>query len=211
MADTSQWDITQSTIAVVIRPPDTHINLEESDLRPLLRPPYSISQTPIGETAVLSNRDRVEVIFNPAKINVRDYSGRDIFAESTVPSVLSMLVEKYNSEIRSFGINFVILIPNADPENWICNVLLNPSIEKATNLHVLGGQARLSLQSDPKTWNISFQQTQDNSGIEVNFNASEDAEVLPTIEELQQSMDDQLMKLRSFMDQLKSLEVRRDA
>ena len=208
MANQSSWDISQSTIAVVIQPPVSPPNFEESDLRSLLRPPYSIGQASAGESILSSARDQVEVIFTPSKINVRDLSGKDNFDDSRVPEILHLFVYKYGTLIRSFGINFVILIENPDPQRWIRKVLLNPSLEAKSGFSLLGGQARVSLQSGPKTWNIGFQQIQEENVLELNFNSSEMASELSPIVELQRSMNDQLDKLRELMRKLMPIEVK---
>ena len=207
MADKSSWDISQSTIAVAIQPPAPPLDIGDSDVRSLMRPPFSIGQGPAGESLLSSTRDQLEVIFSPTKINVRDLSGRRQFGESKVPEILHIFVGKYGTPIQSFGINFVILIPKPDPQGWIKRVLLNPKIEGASGLRVIGGQAQVSLQSNPKTLNISFQRAQDNSGIEMNFNASENTHELPVPNSLRQSMDEQLNGLRELVHNLESLEV----
>lgn len=207
LADQSSWDVSQSTIAVVIQPPAPPLDFGESDLRSLMRPPFSIVQGSTGENYVSSTRDQLEVIFSPTKINVRDLSGRGEFSDSRIPEILHMFVRKYGTPIRSFGINFVILVPKPDPQGWIRRVLLNPRIEGASKLPVIGGQVLVSLRADPKTWNIKFQRAQDNSGIEVNFNASEDTHEIPVPDVLRKSMDEQLSGLRELMHNLDSVEV----
>lgn len=206
MPDQSSWDISQSTLAVVIQPPAPPLDIGDSDVRSLMRPPFSIGQGPAGENYVSSTRDQLEVMFGPTKINVRDLSGRRDFSESKVPEILHTFVKKYGTPIQSFGINFVILVPKPDPQGWIQRVLLSPRIERASGLRVLGGQAQVSLQAHPKTWNISFQRAQDNSGIEINFNASENMDELPVSDTLRQSMDEQLNGLRELMHNLESVE-----
>ena len=207
MTEMSSWDISQSTIAVVIQPPASPPGIEDSDLRSIMRPPFSIGQGLAGEAFVSSTRDQMEIILSPTKINVRDLSGRNAFGDSKVPEILHLLVQKYDTTIDSFGINFIFQIPNSDPQGWIRKILLNPGIQEASGLALLGGQARISLQNNRKTWNISFQQAQDNSGIEVNFNASENTRELPAPDALRQSMDEQLRGLSELISKLDSIEV----
>ena len=202
MASESSWDISQSTIAVVIQPPVSPPNIQDADLRSLIRPPYAIGQASATESILSSTRDQMEIILSPSKINVRDTSGKDEFDDSRVPEILHWFVGKYGTPVRSFGINFVILLENPNPQLWIKEVLLNPSIESKSGLNLLGGQARISLQTGQKTWNIGFQQMQEENILELNFNASQEASELPAIMELQQSMNEQLLKLKDLMANL---------
>lgn len=197
MTQTKVLDLTMSTIAVVVDEPTSPPRITDADIRLLLRPPFSIGQLVTGEATVSSNRDQIDVIFGPTKINVRDLRGNSDFTNSKIATIVHAFLDFYKTKIRSYGVNFAVTVDMDAPEVWIRDKLLNVALAEITGKELLSGRAaHISLQADPKTWNIRFERNADGK-LEINFNASQEAAELPATDMLTRELKEQY---QGFMD-----------
>lgn len=198
MTQAKEPDLTMSTIALLVHEPTSPPRISDADLRPLLRSPLQIGQLGNNESIISSNRDQIEVLCSSAKINVRDLSGGNDFTSSKIPAIVHAFFGLYKTTIRSYGINFIITVDMDVPEVWIGKNLLNAALSEKTGKKLLSGRANISLRADSKTWNIQFERNAEGK-LEINFNASEEADELPEIERLKIELGEQYQGFRSLI------------
>lgn len=200
MVDRTKIDIKLSTIAVLTVPPKQPVSLGERELEKILTPPLTIGQSSDG-LFVASQRDQIDVVAGGIKINVRDLSGRRDFSPSKVPSVLHYFVQASASQVKSYGINFVLTAPCVNPEQWIRENILASQISEKMKKPLIGGWGQLKIESGRKVWTIKIE-PKEGDMIAVDFNAHEDIEQLPDESSLRQEMQEQFGALITLLEDL---------
>jgi len=200
LIDTDSIYVTMSTIAVVSDEPPSQVSLSDKELESILKRPFTIGQSPAG-TVVSSQRDQIEIIAGGNKLNVRDLSGDVEFSESKIPTILDFFIKKIEFQISSYGINFIITVPCAEPGQWIRDNILAPNISEKISKTVLRGAAVLNIASGDKTWNIKLDPGESNK-INVDFNASETTEQIPDQDRFREELQEQFDGLRQFLSDL---------
>ncbi len=200
MADRGSVEIVVSTIAVLGLPSQQSATIDQKDLERVLTRPLVVGQS--GPALMISSqRDQIEVITVGNKLDVRDLSGRSEFSESKAPAVLDFFLRLSTPRLSSYGVNFVIVVPRSEPEQWIRDNILAAQISVKTQKTLLGGSAMLKIAADPKTWNIKLEPSENNK-ISVDFNASEDTQELPNPARLRQEMGEQFESMLRFLTEL---------
>jgi len=197
MINQTNIDIIVSTIAVIIAPPNQPRNVSQKDLQQVLTHP-SFLQSPEG-MKVSSLRDQIESILSGNKIDVRDFSGKSRFSGSKIPSVLHIFLGP--RQISSYGINFIITLPLAQPLQWMCDNMLSPKISERTQKTLIGGAGALKIAVEHKTWNIKLDPGEGDT-IKVDFNANEETQQLPDEGRLRQELQEQFDALLQFLTDL---------
>jgi hypothetical protein len=198
LIDQENIDIIMSTIAVITAPPAQPRSIDQKDLQQVLTRPLAIGQSPDG-ILVSSQRDQIEVIVSGNKINVRDLSGEPRFSESKIPSTLHFFLG--SSQIKSYGVNFIINVPRVEPLQWIRDNILSSQIPKRTQKTLIGGAGTLKIANGSKTWNIKLEPGEGDT-INVDFNASEETQQLPDNSRLSQELQEQFLALLRFLNDL---------
>ena len=182
-------DLLFSTIAVVFDPdPNLPIfRMNDEILSEILRRPLNIGNDPTGQIVISSPRDYIEIQLSPNKIDVRDFSGSHEHGEEHIPRVIHRFLQILDyPELTSYGINFVVEVPNDEPAQWIANTLVNPT-KKEYFENLTSNRVHLVFQDGCK--DITMQvATRGTKNINVNYNASESVSILPSIEELRQGI-----------------------
>lgn len=203
LVDIKKIDVTVSSIAVLIVPPQQPTSVDEKDMKQLLSQPLSVIQSP-GAVVISSQRDQIEAILSGNKINIRDLRGRQTFSRSKIPTVLNFFIRKYAAQVISYGVNFIVTIPCREPAKWIANNLLSPRISEKTAKTLVGGISTVSVASGQKTWNIKFERM-DEERISVDFNASEETQPSPEVAKLRAELEEQFDGLITFLSNLELL------
>lgn len=188
-----------STIAVITAPPPQPRSIDQKDLQQVLTRPLAIGQSPEG-ILVSSQRDQIEVIVGGNKINVRDLSGQPRFSESKIPPILHFFLGP--SQINSYGVNFIVVVPRVEPLQWMRDNILSPQISERTQKTLIGGAGTLRIAFEHKTWNIKLEPSEDDT-INVDFNASEETQQLPDDARLCQELQEQFDALLRFLNALR--------
>lgn len=199
MINQTNIDIMMSTIAVITPPPPQPRSIDQKDLQQVLTRPLAIGQSPEG-ILVSSQRDQIEVIVGGNKINVRDLSGQPRFSESKIPPILHFFLGP--SQINSYGVNFIVVVPRVEPLQWMRDNILSPQISERTQKTLIGGAGTLKIAFEHKTWNIKLEPGEDDT-INVDFNASEETQQLPDDARLCQELQEQFDALLRFLNALR--------
>jgi len=190
-----------TSIAVVVQAPKRPPQLDQQRLQTLVRGPLTINQAISGEIVVSSQRDQIEAVAAGNKLNVKDMSGKiERIGDNQVPAVLKCLLEGFATPVSAYGINFQLTVLRAEPTKWLQDHILSTEIAQKTKKPVTAASVTLTLQSPPKTWNITLKV--DKQGIAVDFNAHQEASELPDENELKQQMGRQYVELTDFLNQL---------
>lgn len=198
MINQTNIDIIMSTIAVITAPPAQPRSIDQKDLQQVLTRPLAVGQSPEG-LLVSSQRDQIEVIAGGNKINVRDLSGEPRFSESKIPSTLRFFLGP--SQIKSYGVNFIITVPRVEPLQWMRDNILSPQISEKTQKTLIGGAGTLKIAAEQKIWNIKLEPGEDDT-INVDFNASEETQQLPDNDRLRQELQEQFDALLRLLNDL---------
>ena len=200
MVDINTLDITISTIAVVTKTPQQALTIDPKELEQILTRPLSVAQSPIA-LVVSSQRDQLEATLSGNKTNIRDLSGRKTFLQSKIPTVLNFFIQKFALQIISYGVNFVVSVPCAQPAQWIANNLISSRVSEKTGKTPVGGVCVVSVGSGHKTWNIKFEPIDDTT-LNVDFNASEETQQLPDVKAMLDELQEQFDGLLTFLNDL---------
>ncbi len=200
MVNLATIDITMITIAVLIEPPAQPKPISQKDLEQVLTRPLAIGQLADG-LILSSQRDQTEVITSGNKINVRDLSGRKVFSDSKIPTVLNFFLAATSPRITSYGVNFIVVVPCVEPLQWIRDNILSPQIFERTGMRLLGGAGTLKIASKSKTWNIKFEPG-DGDKINLDFNASEQTQQLPDEGRLREELQEQFDAFLQLLNDL---------
>lgn len=201
MVDRAKIDVTISTIAVLTITPQQPISIDQKELEDVLRRPLSVVQSPAA-LVISSQRDQIEALLAGNKTNIRDLSGRKVFSESKVPTILDFFIRKFGLEVTSYGVNFVVSVPSAEPARWISDNILSPQITEKTGKALVGGAGTLKLEAGHKIWNVKFEPGV-NEIINVDFNASEQTRQLPDPKRLREELQEQFDALLEFLADLR--------
>ena len=200
MVDKEKIYVITSTIATLIEEPPQPISIDQKKVQEVLARPVSISQS-LGGLVVSSQRDQIESILGRNKINVRDLSGKQVFSESKVPTVLEFFVRAYRVQVISYGVNFLINAPCMKPTEWIRDNIIADQIAQRTGRKLVGGSALLKLESGRKIWNIKLDAIDDQT-LFLDFNASEETKQLPDQDRLRAELQEQFDALLKLLTAL---------
>ena len=104
---------------------------------------------------------------------------------------------------KSIGINFVVSVPKEDPRSWIGQRFFSSELEPILKGPPTSDTISVTYGRDNKVITVRFEARPD-STITVNFNASQEVNVLPEQEELATDIETQKDVL---VELLKALEV----
>lgn len=196
-------ELTMSTVAVVVEPPKEAPRFDEAYLLRFLHSPFGIGQLADGQTVITSNRDQIEIWLSPTRIEIRDLSGKTEFDDSRLPELLRSFFTEYGTTLRSYGVNLIVSLKKERPAEWISVHMLHPGLSQTVEKSVIGSNAvSVSLQAEPKTWNIQF--SVQHGRLQVNLNASEETNELPLEGDLKTQLDEQYASLVNLISQLGS-------
>ncbi|MBA7667343.1 hypothetical protein ES703_75430 [subsurface metagenome] len=199
MVDQAKIDLSMTTIAILTAPPQ-QTAIDQKELEQILTPPLTIGQSSQG-LLVSSQKDQIQVLAGGIKTNVRDLRGRRRFSTSKIPAILSYFIKRFNLQVTSYGVNFVINLPCVEPAKWIGDNILSTQISQKTGQVLLGGIVTVKMEAGQKTWNIKFEPSSDKM-INVDFNASEDTTQLPNQKRLREELQEQFDALLGFLNKL---------
>jgi hypothetical protein len=187
------------TFAILHEIPETK-NVNAKDFETLMSPPVTAVATPSG-IMISSQRDQIEIVIAGNKTDFRDLSGKTDFSSSKIEKVSQYFVDLLKLKANTLGINFVLRIPQPEPQKWILDNILSSEISKKVNKKLVGGSGSISLKSGLKTWNLVFEKT-DKEQIGLNFNMSESIKKAPTSEEITKEFETQWKFLAKFLNEL---------
>ena len=160
------------------------------------------NRSPDGSLVVTSNRDQIEVILSPGKVDVRDLSGDPDRAKLKLPTVLIRMWEQLQqTEVLSYGINFIVQVEMQDPQNWMGETFLRPDLNEKLAVQPRSDAVHLSFDEADTTRLIRLQ-VPDASHILVNSNDSRAITVIPDVQELQDNLETQRNKLETLLTNL---------
>ncbi len=200
LVDTNKIDITISTIAVVTEPPQQALAIDQKELEQVLSRPLSVVQSPTA-LVVSSQRDQLEAILSGNKTNIRDLSGRKSFLESKIPIVLNFFIQRFASQVISYGVNFIVTVPCVQPAQWIANNLISSRVSEKTGKMPVGRMCVVSVESGRKSWNIKLEPIDDKT-LNIDFNASEETQRLPDVKTMHDELQEQFDGLLKFLNDL---------
>jgi len=200
MVNVDKIYVIMSTIAVILNEPSKPVSIDPKAMEAVLARPLAIGQSLEG-LMISSQRDQIEVVLNPNRINVRDLGGKSTFRQSRIPFVLDFFMQLLATDSLSYGINFLITVPCSEPRQWVTDKILNPQISEKTGKVLMGGGASLRISSEPKVWNVKLDPT-DEQTIQLDFNASEQAKKLPDQSRLCEELQEQFDALLGFLTSL---------
>lgn len=204
MSESTSLDLLFSTVAVVFEPiqnvPAFHIT--DETLTGILKHPLNLGNAPGGQLVISSPRDNMEVQISPNKIDVRDISGNIDHGKAEIPRVISEFIGLFdNPTLISYGINFVVEIANDNPAQWVAARLLNPDLSEHFGDELTSNQISLNFPISSKDITIQIG-SRGRSQLHVNFNASENTNILPCAGTLSQEIAEQYSYLESRLSQL---------
>lgn len=191
--------LVMSTIATTHEAPATK-NVNVKELEQFLSPPITVGAAPEG-SIISSPREQIEIIASSVKTNVRDLSGKKDFAGSKVGIILNWFTTSFGVKVNSYGVNFMLRVSCSNPRQWITENILSSRISERTGKKLTSGAAAVSLEAEPKTWNIRFEPLDDKS-LAVDFNASQKTIELPVAEVLSGEFRTQWELLAKFLGDL---------
>ena len=204
MLNSENVDLILSTVAVILDPgPDMpNITISDEALTHILRRPLNVASAPGGQFLIASNRDQIEVQLFPNKIDVRNVSGRAEQGEERIPRIINEFLSLLgNPTLASYGINFAVELKKDDARNWLATNLLNPLLRELVGPDFSSNQASLIIEVPPKQLTVQFGVRSEDQ-LHVNFNASEDAGGLPSIEQLTEELRGQFSGLIGMLHDL---------
>jgi len=152
--------------------------------------------------AITSARDQIEVHLASNKVDVRDLSGELDQAQSKVPRILNEFLAVLSSPpVTSYGVNFILDIRIQEPDQWLANHLLDPTLSGKLGTQLSSQLVVLIFNQPPKIWTVRFE-SRDSSRININLNASEGVRVLPGLERLAEDMVTQLEAVHKLLTRL---------
>ena len=205
MSSSRNLDFILSSIAVIFEPgpkmPD--VNISDEALTQILRRPLSISSAAGGRFLIASARDQIEVQLFSNKIDVRNVSGRQEQGEDRIPKVISEFISLLgNPTLGSYGVNFAIEIYQEQAERWLMSNLLNPAVlGELVEDEVTSNQISLSFERLHKEYTIHLG-VRNPDQLHINFNASQDMDHLPGVDQLTVELREQHLFLVDVLDQL---------
>lgn len=200
MVEINKIDVTISTIAVLTELPQQALAIDQKELEQILTRPLSIVQSPTS-LVVSSQRDQLEAILSGNKTNIRDLNGRKTFLKSKIPTVLNFFIQRFASQVTSYGVNFIVTVPCVQPAQWIANNLISSRVSEKTGKMPVGRMCVVSVESGRKTWNIKLEPIDDKT-LNVDFNASEETQQLPDVKTMRDELQEQFDGLLKFLNDL---------
>ena len=193
-----------STVAVLFMPqfqPKSPVSAQA--LGEVLHRPTA-NMAPDGSVVITSHRDQVEVVLSGPKVDVRDVSGSADKTHEKIPSVLHGICRLLSDEApRSFGINFVVSVPNENPSAWIGQKFLNKELNSIIQTPLESNIVSVIYNQSNKRATVRFEPGPE-STVVVNFNASQEITKVPGEEEIATDIKSQRTAL---LDLLEALEI----
>lgn len=190
--------LVMSTVAILHEIPEPK-NINVKGFEKLLSPPITAVPSLLG-MLISSQRDQIEIVIASNKTDFRDLSGRKDFSSSKIGTLVEYFADELQLKVNTYGINFILKLPHSEPQKWITENILSSEISTKTRKKLVGGKGTVSLKSARKNWNIGFEATDDNIG--VNFNATEKSNEIPSSEVLRNELNKQWDSLIKFFSDL---------
>ena len=204
MSESTKLDLLFSTIAVVFEPIQNvpAFRITDEILTDILRHPLNLGNAPGGQIVISSPRDDIEVQISPNKIDVRDLSGSIEHGQTEIPRVVNAFISLLqNPTLISYGINLVVEVVNENPAQWLAKNLLHPDMNEHFGDNVSSNQISLMFSNSDKDVTLQIGSRVRNY-LNMNFNASENTNVLPNVNILSEQLAEQYQYLDSTLRQL---------
>jgi hypothetical protein len=203
LANSSQAELLLSTIAVLYQPSDplNPVSIGGEQLASILRQPLNVGQGP-GLLIATSSRDQLEVHFFPNKIDVRELSGNIAQGVRKIPEILYKFLPILGQvKIQSYGINLVLETNVEKPNRWLGDKFLDRQLSSTLGASPSCDVIVLGLEGPPKERKFQFA-AQPGDKLNVNFNASERTDALPSSSRLGEELSEQYLALIELLAQL---------
>lgn len=192
--------LVMSTVAVLHEIPEP-TNIVIKNFETLLSPPITaVATSPLG-TLISSQRDQIEILIANNKTDFRDLSGKTDFSSSNIGKIVDYFINEFKLKVNSYGVNFILRLPNPEPRGWIVENIISSDIISKTGKKLVGGKGTISFKSGRKIYNIAFEE-HDGKNIELNFNATEKVGKVPNPEALNNELQKQWIFLLKFLSEL---------
>ena len=195
-------DLVASTVALVFQPPlQPPVPFSGQDMARFLHlptPGYSAD----GSLAINSHRDQIEVLLSANKLDVRNVSGEFEKGVDRVPAVMHGMCEVLSAPApKSFGVNFLLSVDKQDPRVWMAQTFLKEDLASVMQDSLGSDIVSVIYGRGKKIITVRFEVRPD-SGITVNYNASEEVGELPGREQLAADIEVQEGNLRELLGAL---------
>lgn len=197
--------LVMSTVALLHEIPEPR-KIDIKSFEKLLSPPVNVVPIITGNTVINSQRDQIEILVSDGKTDIRELSGKTNFNSSKIGELIEYFIKEFNLIINTYGINFIIKIPNSNPKKWIVDNILSAKLAKKTGKKLIGGKCTISLKSGVKIWNIGFDA--DGKNVQLNFNASEKTDKTITSKKITDEINKQWGLLSEYLIEIGLLEVK---
>ena len=182
-------------------------DLDAEGLQSVLRPPLSAGPTANGQFLVSSARDQIEVQLSARRLEIRDMRGDPDHVHESIPKRLDWFVEKYYGEstLQSYGVNFIMEAPQADPQMWLATNILKEGLGSTIGALVGSNNASLIFVREPKRWTIKLEARivpEDMKRIHIDSNSSENTAERPNHGKLAEEIPYEYKALIQALDQL---------
>ena len=195
-------DLVASTVALVFQSPlQPPVSFSGQDMVQFLHLP-SPGYSPDGSLAINSHRDQIEVLLSANKLDVRNVSGDFEKGVQKVPDVMHGMCDLLDAHSpRSIGINFVLSVHKEEPRSWMAQRFLNGELASILQGPLGSDIISVIYGRGDKTITVRFEARPD-SGITVNYNASEEVSVVPERDQLASDIQVQQSNLNELLEAL---------
>jgi hypothetical protein len=204
LADASQFDLIVSTAAVLFEPRDDPppSGISNEQLSSIIRAPLAVGQAVDGRTIISSNRDQIEIQVLHNKIDVREVSGNPQEGARKIARVLHEFLALANrGPVHTYGLNFILDIPLANPGSWLGEHLLIQDLPSKLSASVSSKGVSFVFDRAPKTLEFKFAPREPDK-INVNINSSEEVDSLPPQEQVMGELIELYESLEPYLDLL---------
>ena len=202
MFDEAQLEIILVSIAVLYTAPERLPQISGNDVAKILRRPLGLGQTQEGLLVANSNRDQIEVQIGANKLDVRDLSDGLEHAKDKIPEVVAGFLELLGGvEITSYGVNFIAEVANDSPDIWMAKKFLNDELSAQLSSPITCSSVAIRIDHPPKLVTVRFEARED-PPINVNWNASQQAETMPSNERISEDIENQFRELINILTML---------
>jgi hypothetical protein len=199
MVNVTDIYLVMRTVAILHELPETK-NIDLKNFEKIMSPPVTAAATPSG-TMISSQRDQIEILIAGNKTDFRDLSGKTDFTESKIEGVAQYFAGEFKLKANTMGINFIIRVPQEDPEQWMIDNIISSEFSKKTKKKLIGGSASVSIKSGSKTWNIVFEISEKNK-IGLNFNMTKSTKQILDAQKIKKEFEDQWKFLVRLLNEL---------
>lgn len=202
MFDEARLELILVSIAVLYTAPEILPSISGNDIAKILRRPLGLGQTPEGLLVANSNRDQIEVQIGANKLDVRDLSDGLEHAKDKIPEVVGGFLELLGGvEITSYGVNFIAEVANDSPDIWMAKTFLNDELSAQLSSPIACTSVAIRIDQAPKVVTVRFE-TREDLRISVNWNASQQAETIPSNEQISEDIENQFRELINLLTML---------